>query len=201
MTHVSNIFIKHVGKPESKVKPGFTFKQDFDQLVWDSVISKTGCGWFLDGFIYLFGEGLDKLEPCLDAWSFLLPDKAHRQIIGRNAYGSLLVIEGQEKNGTVAQLGILDPLRCMYWQPYHLSIMNLVGLYLPEKNLPGFLDDRSVYDFFHKAMGSRLELDEMLAIKVPLMLDGEMSPGNFQVENMIEYYQTTAPIYRKALKK
>ena len=43
-----------------------------------------------------------------------------------------------------------------------------------------------------------LEKDDILAIKVPVSLGGGMKPENFTVEDIFSFYETTAPIYKKA---
>ncbi len=64
--------------------------------------------------------------------------------------------------------------------------------------MPVFLN-RSLYNAWVKATGDFLDLDEILGIKVPLPLGGEFIPENFQIENIIEYYQTTGAIYADTL--
>ena len=52
-----------------------------------------------------------------------------------------------------------------------------------------------------KISGHHLEPDEILAIKVPILLGGEFKPDNFQIENIFDYYKSTAAIYAPLFKK
>jgi hypothetical protein len=45
---------------------------------------------------------------------------------------------------------------------------------------------------------ARLDLGDILGIKIPRVLGAELVVGNLQLDTMTDYYQTTAPIYVKA---
>jgi hypothetical protein len=91
MSAVGEAFVKAFGKPDPATPNGVTFSMPGLQGSWESLHKEIGSGWYRDGFLYLFGEGLDALKPCLEAWSFLVPPCDDRVIIGRNAYGAILV--------------------------------------------------------------------------------------------------------------
>lgn len=188
-------FRRRFGAPDPSAPPGLRFPGRGDQTVWEDLQRQIGAGWFLDGFVYLFGEGLDALSPCLAAWDFLLPPGPQRVVIGRNAYGALLVAENPDEEGFTCPVGLLDPLHVRYWRHPEVVLMNLVGHWLPDDQVPGFLDSR-MYDAWHGTTGDRLELTEALAIKTPLSLGGEITAGNFQIEKLVDYYRSTAEIYR-----
>lgn len=92
-------------------------------------------GWHLDGFLYVPGEpdALDELLECVSSWSFLVPH-ARRSVVARNAYGALVLREGD------GELYLLDPRRVAY-----------------SRDLAGF-DDHAEYDTWratHPAPGIR----------------------------------------------
>ncbi|MCB0546995.1 MAG: hypothetical protein KDD19_05360 [Phaeodactylibacter sp.] len=154
----------------------------------------------MDGFLYLFGAKVSIFNSILKQWEFLIGSEVNRSVIGKNAYGALLVIEGPDEKGVVARVGLLDPLAIKYWTDDNLLLMNLIGNWLPQEKLPNFLSN-SIFEEWRSVHDQVLELDEILAIKTPLSLGGKMELSNFQVENIFDYYATTAPIYEKALNK
>lgn len=159
-------------------------------------VEEIGSGWFWNGFLELLSEDLERLRPCLDAWSFLVPAQhPDRVIIAANAHGCIVTVEDMASNppGVVR---VLDPLQVEYHTQYGLDLISFLGDYLPNGHLPRFVD-RSVYDGWVRA-GGRLDRDEILAIVRPLSLGGAMVDDNFQIENVVRYYETTAPIYAKA---
>ncbi len=174
------------------------FSGMFNTMVYDKIVDEIGYGLFHDGFFMLFSDENDNCNTCLQLWEFVLPkDGATRKVIGRNAYGALLVIENADQGGTAAAVGILDPLTVSYWKDEHCLFTNLLGHWLPERKvLPSFTDN-SVYHAMRTAAGISLAPDEMLAIKVPITLGGKMDPANFQIENIQAYYTTTASIYNQ----
>ncbi len=195
MSELGENFQKKFGKPHPAVPCGTAFKGHNLAFFWDELQQEIGAGWFLDRFVYLFGVGLEEFQSCLKAWHFLLPDDKECMIVGKNAYGALLVAEEPSKHALSSPIGILNPLDVSYQTNPNLIFSNLIGYYLPEKQLPQFLDS-GLYDAWRKTLKDELELHEILAIKVPLTLDGKMEASNFQPENMIEYYKTTADIYK-----
>jgi len=195
MSELGEVFISTFGKPDPAVPCGISFKGHNLAFFWDELQQEIGSGWFLDRFVYLFGEGLDDFQVCLDAWRFLLPDNKERMVVGKNAYGAMLVAEEPSKHALSSPIGILDPLTVSYQTDPNLIFSNLIGFYLPEKKLSQFLNT-SLYDAWRKTLNDELELHEILAIKVPLTLGGKMEASNFQPENIVDYYQTTADIYK-----
>jgi hypothetical protein len=194
-------FAKAMGQPAPRTASGLSFTGDWEALVWNKLHPEIGAGYYRDRFLFLFGEGLTVLRPCLDAWSFLLPaDVAQNMIIGRNAYGALLVLENPDNFGPAARISVLDPLAVRYRRYADLDFVGLIGYWLPENELPQFLD-QSVYDDWRRQTGSVLGPRQILAPKTPLGLGGAMEVDNFQVEDIVSYYQTTAPIYQKAFAK
>jgi hypothetical protein len=95
---------------------------------------------------------------------------------------------------------VLDPLAVRYRRYADLDFVGLIGYWLPENELPQFLD-QTVYDDWRRQTGSVLGPGQILAPKTPLGLGGTMEVDNFQVEDIVSYYQTTAPIYQKAFAK
>lgn len=56
--------------------------------------------------------------------------------------------------------------------------------------------DNRIYNAYRESTGKTLELDEIFAIKTPLSLGGELKADNFQIENIVAYYKSTAEIYK-----
>ena len=76
MSFLGDAFVSGMGKPDIAMPNGLNFKNLYTKQLWEQVHNEIGSGWFLNRFVYLFGEGLHKLQPCLDAWSFLVkPDR------------------------------------------------------------------------------------------------------------------------------
>jgi hypothetical protein len=185
-----------LGDPDPAVPPGLHFQDGFQGRVWRLCAEKVGAGWFRDRFLYLFGEGLEALAPCLEAWPFLVPPNADRMIVGRNAYGAIAYVD--DANSPQGKLSVLDPLSVSVVTSHGLDLWSFIGRYLPENLIESFLDD-SVYREWAEKSRLGLELDLALAIKIPLTLGGKMEVDNFSVEGIAEYYQTTAPIYANGI--
>lgn len=200
MTVVGEAFIERFGPPAPAAKPGLRFADETSQETWERLTKEIGAGWYLDGFVYLWGEGLDALQPCLDAWEFMLPPAKERRVVGRNAYGALLVAEEVSEQGYTCPAGLLDPVQVRYWHDPNVGFINLIGHYLPKDKVPGFLDGR-LYEAWHSTTGDRLELTEGLMIKTPLSLGGKIEAENFQLEPLVAYYEATAEIYRDVKKQ
>lgn len=200
MSDVGEAFLARFGKPDPAVDPELIFSNPIDAKFWRDMHAEIGSGWYLDRFICLFSQGLEDLQPCLDAWSFLMETGPERKVIGRNAYGALLIAEDPSSKGYACPVSLLDPLTLRYWKHPNLVFVNLLGRWLPDARLPGFLDT-TLYEAWHKVTGDYLELKEILAIKVPLALGGSLDANNFQIEEIANYYRTTGPIYEEALKK
>src|SRR5262245_8435306 len=109
--------------------------------------ARCGAGWYSNRFLYLFAEDLHELlRPCLEAWSFLLPDPPDPLIVGRNAYGALAVVENA--GNALSPLGILDPVTIRYFSVGdELRFGSFIGRFLPQNLIPHFLD-QGVYDQF-----------------------------------------------------
>lgn len=197
MSFLSDTFAKSCGKPDPAVAPGLKFSAYNPE--WEVIQKEIGAGWFMNRFLYLLGEGLDELMPCLDAWSFAVPPKPNgeRVIIGRNGYGALLVLE--DANDIEKQsVHLLDPVNVRYWTDPQIGFLNLFGHWLPKQRVPSFLD-HSPYDEWLTANGNvELELRDILGFKTPIPLGGEMDVDDLQLEDIVEYYKTTGPIYRDA---
>src|SRR4051812_21279564 len=103
-------FLKAMGEPSPAAPPGLHFTEPGIEFVWETFHEVIGAGWYQNRFWYLFGEGLDRLSPCLAAWSFLVPPGPERMILGRNAYGALLVLENPNALGSTSRVHILNPL-------------------------------------------------------------------------------------------
>jgi len=190
---VANPFRQRFGAPAPPTPTGIRFRDRTNQRIWEKTLRDVGSGWFMDRFLYLFGAGLSGLEACVEAWSFLVPPREDRVILGRNAYGSLLVLEEPEE---AQRVYVLDPIRVVYWTDPNLDLLGLIGRWLPKDLVPHFLDDE-LYRSLVRG-GAWLPDDAILAPITPIGLGGEVVSSNFQEEQIVDYYRTTAPIYAKA---
>lgn len=200
MSHLGETFLSGVGPANPSQPYAFKFEKMTDQMWLDLIAAEINAGWYQNRFLFLFGEGLNALNKCLDEWDFIFTEPKDRKVIGRNAYGALLIVENANDNGYISSIGVLNPLNVSYFTNEHLIFSNLLGSWLPGKRLPDFHDTR-LYDAFHKTTGQYMTNDEMLAIKKPLTLGGTMSADNFQIENILDYYKTTGKIYREVMSK
>jgi hypothetical protein len=200
MSVVSTSFQSSLGPAESTQAHRLHFTGNFDNMVWDSVYQDIGAGWFRNRFYRLFGADLEPYDAILEMWQFALPKGKQYRVIGRNAHGALLLIEDMQLKGTAAPIRSLNPVLPAFWGDDHCVFMNYVGHWLPHCKIPGF-SDSSLYDQFLSVSPTRLEPDEILAAKTPLSLGGTMTAENFQVENIFEYYRTTAAIYTPLFKE
>lgn len=192
---VGGEFIKKLGKPNPKVPVALKFKYLGRQATWELVQEETGAGWYMGSFLYFFGEDCKKLTACLNEWSFLMKGTTtDRLIIGRNAYGAILVLENANKSDYI---GLLDPLHVNYYTNKDCWFTSALLTWNFEKADSFF--DTSVYVAWLKKNKRMLRPNEILAIKTPLSLGGKMELDNFQVENIFDYYKSCAPIYKKAL--
>jgi len=195
MSSVGDKFLEKVGPPNPSAPGVFSFGTIMDR-VWNRLADEIKAGWYLNRFLYLFGEGIEELNQCLDYWSFLFKEDIERKVLGRNAYGALVVVENPTELDYSAPIGILNPINVSYFRDDNLVFSNFLGYWLPEQQIPGFHDSR-LYEAWQKTTNDYLELDEILAIKIPLNLGGEIKADNFQIENIFEYYKTTGTIYDK----
>ncbi|MEM7574082.1 MAG: hypothetical protein AAF433_14335 [Bacteroidota bacterium] len=198
MSYGPQVFVDKFGPPEPLLANGIHFSEEWANMLWEGVVQEVGTGYFMDQFLCLFGEGIREFDPLIESWAFLLPDEKERWVIGKNAYGALLLLEDPTVEGTMGLVGLLDPLTVSYQQDNQLDLMGLVGNWLPQERQPKFLDD-NIYQEWRSQGSQELESQQILAIKQPLSLEGKMELANFQVENIFDYYQSTAEIYKKYL--
>ncbi|TGE21341.1 hypothetical protein E5K00_13710 [Hymenobacter aquaticus] len=182
-----SIFTHHFGRPAPAVPPGDFFADKFDKSLWRMMYDEVGAGWYRQGFLYLFGAELPQLNLALTAWASILTPEVERTVIGRNAYGALLVAENTTEEGTDAPIGLLDPWQGTYATYEGLDFASLLSDWLPEDRLPGFLD-QAVFDSF-RASGGQLNQNEVLAIQTPVFQGGELTGANFQPEDVLAFHQ------------
>jgi hypothetical protein len=201
VSSVGEKFVAAFGAPDPATANGLHFSRRIYRDLWEELHGEIGSGWFGDGFLYLFGADLDALRPCLEAWPFLVPPNEDRMILGRNAYGAILVLDNA--NDVAQRVFILDPFTLTYDSDPNMRLENTIGNWLPNGGwhgrgeLPTFLDDRA-YQQWRKLHGIddvRLDFDDVLGIKIPRALNGTMAPDNVQLDDIVSYYRTTAPIY------
>lgn len=197
MTAVGQAFVNALGTPDSLDQLGFKFEQEWDQASLSLITDEIGTGWYLGGFLYLLGRDVPALDGLLKYWQFLFTDGKARKVIGRNIYGALLVIEDADIDGTMAMVGVIDPLNVAYFTNPNLDFTGLLGNWLPQGKLPSFMN-KTVYSSYQELGYSPLNKAEVLGIKTPLTLGGKMELANFQVESLEEYTASITAIYRSA---
>jgi hypothetical protein len=199
MSYATNKFLKVYGRAKPKAKDGLHLPPAW-AMWWSRLKKEISPGWYKDRFLYLFGEGLDDYKRCLDAWSFLLPNDVERIILGRNAYGSLLILE-DPTNEMGGQIGVLETLTVQYTTRSDWLLSGLLVGLLVNGELDIFVDD-SVYSEWRqgakKTKSPFLPDDVILGIQTPLPLDGTMTLSNFRARPIVEYYEATADVYRDA---
>ena len=166
----------------------------------EAFLAEVGAGWFCDRFLYLLGEGLTELSACLEAWAFVVPPNPNRVIIGRNAYGAILVLDNASLP-RIERVFVLDPFTVSYEEVPNARFVSFIGRALPEGEMEAFLDDRAYRAWLEQHHADRLEPQHVLGVKVPKGLGGELVPDNLQLEHIITYYQSTGPIYADAFAK
>jgi hypothetical protein len=195
MTALGDTVTKALGRPQPLEPNGVQFPTPFTQRLWEATYQEIGAGWYLDGFVYLFGPKAAALQRCLDAWPFVVPPKPGRVILGRNAYGMILVAD--DPAGHENTVYVLDPFTVRYYTLQWLQFSTLLGRFLPERLIPHFLDD-SVYRAWQRSTGRTLEGDLVLGPKIPEGLGGELTLANVMLDDIFAYYESMAPIHAKA---
>ncbi|PJJ52978.1 hypothetical protein [Hymenobacter chitinivorans] len=175
-----SLFTHHFGRPEPAVPPGDFFADKFDKSLWRMMYDEVGAGWYQDRFLYLFGAELPQLNPLLELWTGLLEPGVERVVIGRNAYGALLVAERTTEEGTDAPIGLLDPAAGTYTKHEGLDFATLITDWLPEHRLPAFVD-AAAYAAFRQS-GGQLQPQQVLAGSAP--------------EDLLAYHQRMAAQHR-----
>ncbi|GAA4016668.1 hypothetical protein GCM10022408_32710 [Hymenobacter fastidiosus] len=184
-------FTHHFGRPDPAVPPGDFFADKFDKSLWRMMYDEVGAGWYRNGFLFLFGAELPRLNPVLAEWASLLEPGVERIVIGRNAYGMLLVAEQTTDEGTDAPIGLLDPAAGTYTKQDELDFSSLLGDWLPDNRLPEFLH-QDAYDAFRQS-GGQLQPNEVLALQD---LNLGFVPGNWLTEDLLAYHQRAAARYQ-----
>ncbi|MCB2378498.1 hypothetical protein LGH70_12935 [Hymenobacter sp. BT635] len=182
-----SVFTHHFGRPDPAVPPGDFFADKFDKSLWRMMYDEVGAGWYRHGFLYLFGVELPLLTPALAAWTSILEPEVERVVIGRNAYGALLVAENTTEEGTDAPIGLLDPWLGTYTKHEGLDFASLLSDWLPLDQLPGFLN-QTVYDSFRQN-GGQLTDTEVLAIQTAVFQGGPLADATFQPEDVLAFHQ------------
>jgi hypothetical protein len=200
MSPVGNEFLTTIGKPNLKMNLGFKFSMEWDQIVLEDLHNEIGAGIFYNGFLHLIGADVVELNSLLEHWKFLFnDDNTDRKVIGRNAHGSLLIIEKEKELGTTAPVGYLDLINGKYIKDINLDFLGLFGSWIPNNKL-GNLLDLTIYNHFVNG-NSFLRANEIIAIKVPTCLKGELTKSNFQIENIFEYHSSISKVYKRASRK
>jgi hypothetical protein len=192
MGDLRKIFQKRMGKPSPKAKPMDVSCDGGAEFTMEMYLEEVGAGWFLDRFIYLFGDRVSELEPALHAWEFLTGKLPNARVLGQTATGALVFTPNLLK----MRVAILDPWRVAYIASSQYDLGGLLGWVLPDAHWPELVDT-DLYREFRKATRMRVEVGEMLAPKVALPLGGTATLDNVQLLPLVEYYAATAVPYAR----
>lgn len=152
-------------------------------------------GYYRDRFYNLFSSSVGGYQRCVEAWSFMLPDKKDRVVIGANAYGALLLVELNANEA--GQVGVLDTIRPAFETQVGWSFFpTLFSQLLPQKLLGTFCDE-SVYSAWRKQEKKELGPNEILGIRIPRGLGGKLVLSNFEREDIFSHYESRADIYKR----
>jgi hypothetical protein len=199
MTEAGERFTNALGRPDPEAGRGPACSDPALRAALEALRDDIGGGWFKNRFLYLFGDELDALKPCLDAWSFLVRGgSSRRTIIGRNAYGAMLVMED---GNDARHVFVLDPFRVAYWSDYGLTLDVLVGEELCEPALLAeFLDDGAYRAWIDQEQVD-LEMEDVLGFKAPKALGGTITIGNIEIDGIVDYFEETGAIYAEEFRK
>jgi hypothetical protein len=111
-------------------------------------------------------------------------------IVGRNAYGALLVLENPNDFGPDSRIAVLDPVRVAYERQPQIDFVGLIGYSLPNGEPAAFLH-RGVYDEWRRRSGRFLQEGHILGVKRPLAEGGAMTVDNFAEEEVVSYFERT----------
>ncbi len=197
MSAVSDAIINAFGKGEAIGNLQNLFVRPFDKMVIEDLTSTINYGCFKNKFYLLLSLELELYNECLVDWNFLIPkDNKMRKVFGRNAYGSLFIIEDPENKGLAAEVGILNPFTLSYSVNPSCVFMNNLGHWMPKNVHSTSVSNSTIYDVVFgkdKFLGTH----EILAPKIPLPLGGKFEMNNFQIEPILDYYKSTAKIYKQ----
>ncbi|MGZ3418286.1 MAG: hypothetical protein ACXWUG_13405 [Polyangiales bacterium] len=197
MSTMSERFHGAVGTADPATESAIVFTGPGAKVTWETLGPELGAGWFKERFLYLFGPGLEPLDDCLKAWSFLVPESRDRVILGRNAYGAIVFVDGM--NAAKSRVYVVDPIEVQLIGERGMDFIRFFARYIPDDLLGPFLDD-SVYRHFVEKKKLHLDPSLCLGIERPVSLGGKMELDNFRVENIVDYYEATGRIYAKAAK-
>lgn len=119
--------LKHA---DPALRPGLRFRDALVASFWKQVHAEIGAGWFADRYLLLFSEGVARYERCVAAWGVLTGPADSRMILGRNAYGALLVLDGASKL-TTHRVRVLDPFQLTFAGPARASFLDLFAKEIP----------------------------------------------------------------------
>jgi hypothetical protein len=197
MSELTDLMLQTLGPPDPAEPVVWHFENEIAQMKWDMRTEDNWpAGWFRDGFLHLLGSGLDKLKPCLEAWSWMIPPNDDRTILGHNAYGAIAFCDGMNEATSDAQ--IIDPVTLRLYSG--MDFIGFFGRWIVHKDIKSFHDD-SVYKAYRATGKPRLKPGTALGIKAALPMGGKMELSNFETVGIVDYYEATAPVYAKAQKE
>jgi hypothetical protein len=188
-----------LGPPSPRVPTTLQFSDSFTQTRWRRYHREVGSGWYWDGFLCLFGEGVERLDRCLTAWGPVVGKPRPRLVLGRNAYGAILVIDDVEKLDH-PRLRILDPFETTWGGCTGEALMELFGKVIPNNEFPAFFSNR-LYQGWREREGRTLGPDEILTPRVPEDAGGQWEINNLVVEDVFQFYERTAVEWSDTLTK
>jgi hypothetical protein len=176
--------------PDPALPPGLNLLTGVQKAYWKLEHRVGGAGWYWDRFLFLFGKGVGELDRCLRAWAPLAGEDNERILVGRNAYGAILVLDQARLNST-SKIRILDPFQLSYAGRDRTSFGDLFSTVIPDNTFPSFFSDR-LYGIWRKREARLLGDNEILAPRVPEDAGGKWEIDNLAPEDLFAFYERTA---------
>lgn len=108
-----------------------------------------------------------------------------------------LVVDNESQH-SAERVYLLDPFTVTYGEVPYARFGTLIGRALPQGELHTFLDDTAYRQWLTDNGVDRLDRRDVLGVKVPEALGGELVADSLQLEDIVSCYETTGPIYAKA---
>lgn len=174
-----------LGAPERACDP-MTSEDMLADLYLQTVLRELPAGWYRDEFLCLFSKELDAFAPCVEAWGWLRDVDVPFRVVGKNAYGMLLVAEGDE----LRSLSVLDPTRMRFWLGGYDGLFPALRDTFLRGRTP--LLESALYQHWRARTGARLSPTQMLAVRPARDVSKLLGPDEVEPVDVVEWFRATA---------